>query len=256
MNHIKDSINNSDGIVILAGAGMGVDAGIPDFRGKSGLWTAEKDNFMKFSSGAAFHERSLEAWNFYITRLLKHKKLPPHRGYYDLKKLLDDLNKDVFVVTSNVDGHFKKALYREDKIYEIHGNLEYIQCSNRCHNALYPMPEFTESLNTLDGAPKCPKCNGLMRPAVMMFNDPWFVMNLVEEQSQKCIEWYSNKSNVFGIEIGAGTAVPSIRIHGRELTQALLRINPYEFTVNRPQDIAINSTALDGIDALIKIMAQ
>jgi len=253
-NKIKQLIADADGIVILAGAGMSVDSGIPDFRGTSGLWTAEKDNFMKFANGSAFSERPVEAWNFYITRLMKYQEVPPHAGYYELKKILDALDKDTYVVTSNVDGHFKKSGYDSEKIYEIHGNLEYVQCANRCCHELWPMPKFSGEITEHNQIPKCDRCGSIVRPAVMMFNDPWFVMNLVEEQSQQCMRWYENKQNVVGIEFGAGLAVPSIRVHGQERTQTLIRINPHDFQVNRPQDIAIQATALDGIDILAKIL--
>jgi len=254
MDKIKDIINNADGIMILSGAGMGVDAGIPDFRGKSGLWTAEKDNFIKFSSGNAWHERPLEAWNFYIERFISCEKLKPHDGYYVLKNLLDSLEKDTYVMTSNVDGHFEKAGYDVEKIYTIHGDLKNIQCSSKCCRDIHPMPLFTKLLDSLDEAPHCQKCGSVMRPLVMMFNDPWFVTTNVDTQASSCLDWMSTKKNIVGIEIGAGLAVPSLRIYGEERTQTLIRINPHDFEIHRPQDIAIEASAIDGIDTLMNIM--
>jgi len=254
MDKIKQIFDNADGVIIFAGAGMSVDSGIPDFRGKSGIWTAEKDNFIKFSSGNAWHNMPLEAWNFYISRFIAYSDLTPHRGYYDLKKLLDDLEKDVYVMTSNVDGHFEKAGYPADKIYTIHGDLKNIQCSNKCCRDIYPMPEFTELLTTLEQAPHCNKCGSVMRPVVMMFNDPWMVTTDIDLQSMACLHWTMSKDNIVGIEIGAGLAVPSLRIYGEERTKTLIRINPHDYQVNRPQDIAIEASAIDGIDTLIEIL--
>lgn len=250
--NIKQIISDADGIVILAGAGMGVDAGIPDFRGQSGLWTAEKDNFIKFSSGNAWQIRPLEAWNFYINRLLQYKDYSPHRGYTVLKNLFRKLEKDIFVVTSNVDGHFKKSGYDHEKIYEIHGNLEYIQCSKFCGRDTPEMPKFTGELTDLSQAPHCKKCGSVMRPLVMMFNDPWFYPKFTGIQSTKFMSWEIEKTNVVGIEIGAGLAVPSIRLMGQERTGTLIRINPHDYQINRPQDISIPSTAVEGIDILEK----
>ena len=252
MNKIKQLIQDADGIMILTGAGMGVDAGIPDFRGSSGLWSAEKDNFIKFASGPAWQERPLEAWNFYINRLIKYSQVPPHRGYFYLK----NLDKDVFVVTSNVEVHFKMSGYDHDKIYEIHGNLEYIQCSKRCSRDIQPMPQFAGELATLEEAPHCPHCGSVMRPVVMMFNDPAFETKIVSEQSDKFLSWVMSKKNIVGIEIGAGTYVASIRSMSREYTKAMIRINPHDFQVNRPQDISIEATAIDGIDTLFKILNE
>jgi NAD-dependent SIR2 family protein deacetylase len=253
---IKQLFEDADGVMILAGAGMGVDAGIPDFRGTSGLWTSEKDNFVKFSSGKAWMDHPLDAWNFYISRFMAYRDTKPHRGYYDLKKLLDSLGKDVFVMTSNVDEHFEKSGYDVDKIYAIHGDLKNIQCSKKCCRDLHPMPTFTALLDTLDQAPHCEKCSSVMRPAVMMFSDPWLVMSEIERQSKDCIEWIKTKSNIVGIELGAGLAVPSIRIYGEERTNTLIRINPHDGTINRPQDIAIKASAVDGIDTLVQILGK
>jgi NAD-dependent SIR2 family protein deacetylase len=256
MTNIKQIINNADGIVILAGAGMGVEAGIPDFRGASGVWTSEKDTFIKFASGNAWHERPLEAWNFYIERFISCGELEPHRGYYDLKNLLARLGKDTFVMTSNVDGHFEKAGYAVDKIYTIHGDLKHIQCSDKCCRDIHPMPKFTKLLDSIVEAPHCDKCGNVMRPLVMMFNDPWFVTTEIDKQAAICLDWLNSKRNIVGIEIGAGLAVPSLRIYGEERTNTLIRINPHDYQIHRPQDIAIEATAIDGIDTLIKIMEQ
>jgi NAD-dependent SIR2 family protein deacetylase len=101
-----------------------------------------------------------------------------------------------------------------DKIYTIHGDLKYIQCSNKCCRDLHPMPNFTSPLDSIDEAPHCPKCGSIMRPAVMMFNDPWVVTNEIDRQAALCLEWMGTKSNIVGIEIGAGLVVPSLRIYG------------------------------------------
>lgn len=256
MNKIKQLIEEADGILILAGAGMGVDAGIPDFRGKTGLWTAEKDNFIKFSSGPAWHEHPLETWNFYISRFISCRSLEPHRGYYDLKNILDTLGKDTYVMTSNVDGHFEKAGYPVDKIYTIHGDLKHIQCSNKCCRDTYSMPEFTHELTTIEEAPHCLKCGSVMRPVVMMFNDPWIVTTKIDLQAMACLHWVQSKNNIVGIEIGAGLVVPSLRIYGEERTKTLIRINPHDFGIHREQDIAIEATAIDGINTLTKLINE
>lgn len=252
IDNIISHLQEADGIVILAGAGMGVDAGIPDFRGKSGIWTAEKDNFIKFATAESFHTNPLDSWNFYINRFLMYKEIQPHRGYHDLLTL----QKDIFVVTSNVDGHFAKSGYNTNKLYEIHGNLDYIQCSNRCCNDTQLMPSFTQSLTHIDEIPKCPKCFAVSRPQIMMFNDPWFVPHRATKQSIRFMEWESDKKTIIGIEIGAGLVVPSIRIMGEERTHKLIRINPNDHQISRPNDIAIPCGALEGIDIVMKLFRK
>jgi hypothetical protein len=81
-------------------------------------------------------------------------------------------------------------------------------------------------------------------------------MNLVEEQSQRYLQWSKDKQNIVGIEIGAGLAVPSIRIFGEERTQTLIRINPHDFQIHRTQDVSIQDTAIGGIDTLFKMLGR
>ncbi len=252
-NIVRRYFDECDGIVILAGAGMGVDAGIPDFRGPDGLWNQEKSRFMKYTDADIWQTEPLNAWNFYISRFLNYRDTPPHAGYTQLLSL-QDRGHDMFVVTSNVDGHFKRAGFDAERIYEIHGNLEWIQCSDFCCRDTLPMPKFTELLARDDDMPHCAKCGKPMRPMVMMFNDPWFYPKYTRLQAEKYLNWSMNKTNLLGIELGAGTAVPSIRMFGSERTSRLIRINPHEHTISRVQDISIPQGALDGISTLFKLL--
>lgn len=249
---IQELFERADGITILAGAGMGVDAGIPDFRGDSGIWTEDKTTFMKFALADAFEEHPVDAWNFYINRYINYSKVEPHKGYYDLLELAK--TKDVFVVTSNVDMHFAKAGFDTEKILEIHGDLRTVQCSKFCCRKTWPMPEWTKELSDISEVPKCPECNAVLRPQVLMFNDPYFYYDKVDAQLHRYQNWAYNKKNIVGIEIGAGTSIPSIRIFGNERTHTLIRINPYDSQINREQDISIAETAVTGIDSLMKML--
>lgn len=250
IDSIREKVRIADGILILTGAGMGVDGGIPDFRGKDGTWTSDKTTFMKFASGPAWVEHPLDTWNFYISRFLNYQNREPHAGYYELLQLVQDLGKDFYVITSNVDGHHKKSGYPAERVYEIHGNLEHIQCSDACHEDVYPMPEFTKLLDTLDEAPHCPRCGSVMRPNVLMFNDYGFVWRQVARQQRDYYLWSMTRPNLVGIEIGAGTAVSSIRDFGINKTSFLVRINPQEHQISRWQDISIPENAVQGIRTL------
>lgn len=59
-----------------------------------------------------------------------YRKINPHKGFNILLDFDRKYNKEVFALTSNVDGHFQKAGYRADKIYEVHGSIHYLQCDH------------------------------------------------------------------------------------------------------------------------------
>jgi NAD-dependent SIR2 family protein deacetylase len=250
---IKTLWDKAEGVVILAGAGMSVDSGLPDFRGSTGLWTTAKETFITKATAKGFDTNPLASWNFYVERLINYQTTAPHSGYSQLLQLIALHDKDSFVVTSNVDGHFLTAGYDPGKLHEIHGDLRSIQCNRPCCRNLHSMPKFSSLLQTENEIPRCPYCKGFARPNILMFSDPKVVWTNIDQGAERYRNWAAPKLEILGIEIGAGTGVPSIRIFGEERTTALLRINLYEAEVTRESDFGIASTALDGIQTLVEI---
>ena len=87
INRAKEIILSADGVLITAGAGMGVDSGLPNFRGDSGFcreYPAIKDlgfNFEEMANPKWFKERGNLAWAFYGDRLNLYRKVTPHSGF-------------------------------------------------------------------------------------------------------------------------------------------------------------------------------
>lgn len=252
---MKDTIHRlftqAEGIVILAGAGMSVESGLPDFRGKTGMWTQAQEDFITLASAKGFASEPLKVWNFYIHRILQYAHTVPHQGYYDLLNLILAHGKDHFVVTSNVDGHFQKSGYAEHTVHEIHGSLGYAQCARACDRQVVPMPKFTCELTSVDQIPCCDKCGHMLRPNVMMFSDPNLVWRQIDQGAAAYNTWCGPKMNLLGLEIGAGTQIPSIRLFGEERINTLIRINPHDAHVTRPQDVSVQMKAVEGIQYVI-----
>ena len=180
--------------------------------------------------------------------------IEPHAGYRILRDLLEGIGKDHFVVTTNVDGHFLKAGYDPSIIYEMHGDLRHAQCNQPCTRDIYPMPRFAAEVVTVEEIPLCPRCGYILRPNVMMFSDSSLVWRNIDAGEDRYRRWAAPKMCIVGIEIGAGTAIPSLRWFGEEKTAGLLRINPAENEVSRSMDVGIPLGALEGIGLLEKIM--
>src|ERR1700744_1327135 len=108
-------IRNADALLITAGAGMGVDSGLPDFRGNEGVRRAYpalgalQRDFQSMASPEAFRDAPLLAWGFYGPRLARYREVEPHGGFAILKRLAARMPHGAFVYTSNVDGQFQKA---------------------------------------------------------------------------------------------------------------------------------------------------
>ncbi len=102
--------------------------------------------------------------------------------------------------------------------------------------------------------PTCPECHGLARPNVMMFND-WDWLSLrTYQQSQQQEAWLQQTHRPVVVELGAGTAIPSVRHFSQriltEFSGRLIRINPREWQVPTPMDVGVPLGALSGLQAI------
>ena len=138
LEHAADLIAQADALIVAAGAGMGVDSGLPDFRGKEGFWKAypalgrENVDFYRIANPTSFDEQPRRAWGFYGHRLNLYRETQPHAGFGILKRWGESMPMGYRVFTSNVDGQFQKAGFSADQIHECHGSIHHLQCSEDC----------------------------------------------------------------------------------------------------------------------------
>jgi NAD-dependent SIR2 family protein deacetylase len=146
-------ITNANALVIAAGAGIGVDSGLPDFRGNAGFWkaypalAADGTGFMDIASPAAFRRNPRRAWGFYGHRLALYRATIPHAGFGLLRKWSDALARGSFVFISNVDGQFQEAGFDPLRIDECHGSIHHMQCLAPCSEATWRATGFTPSVD-------------------------------------------------------------------------------------------------------------
>lgn len=233
----KKYLKNSfyDNIIILAGAGMSVDSGLPSYRGVEGFWNdypMAKNlglNFVDMARPSWFKMDPETAWKFYGHRRNLYYNTTPHIGYDLLLDLVK--NKNYFIITSNVDNLFRKASFDRERIVEIHGNIFYNQCT--CSKDLYEnltCDYIAPILKINEGIEYCETCGSIARPNIFMFGDQnWNRkrFSLQEENYNNFIENLSGKTLI--IEIGAGTEVPFIRnlseTFSKEIHSDFFRIN-------------------------------
>jgi len=260
MENIKKAANEikkAKYLLITAGAGMGVDSGLPDFRGDEGFWKAYPIakklglNFQALANPRWFEINPKLAWAFYGHRLKMYRETTPHEGF----KILLNLPQEKFVFTSNVDGQFQKAGFSKNKIVEIHGSIHYLQCSTPCTHQIWENRENIEiDMEKFEAKnfPYCPYCKKIARPNILMFSDFYFVEDRVNKQLRNLDKWL-NKINgkLVIIEIGAGKTVPTVRNFSEEIrynfNATLIRINPRE---SEGADISIREGALSAIEKI------
>jgi NAD-dependent SIR2 family protein deacetylase len=265
------AIDQADALYIGAGAGMGVDSGLPDFRGDKGFWRAYPPfqklglNFIDLANPAWFSRDPELAWGFYGHRLHLYRDTVPHAGFERLRAWGEAKERGCYVFTSNVDGQFQAAGFDDDRIVECHGSIHHLQCSDPKRSdgqdhGIWPAEgievEVDEAtFRATPPLPHCPKCNTLARPNILMFGDSGFNGTRTDAQQGKMSQWLRSLEGkkVAVIECGAGTAVPSVRWQCERLAATLdatlIRINPRE---SQGPDATI-SLAMGAEDALGQI---
>ena len=255
--------SHTDGLIITAGAGIGVDSGLPDFRGSKGFWQAYPAlgraglHFEEIAHPGTFRTNPRLAWGFYAHRLTLYRTVSPHSGFKQLLELEERFPNPVFVFTSNVDGQFQKAGFSQERIIECHGSIHILQCLENCQETLWSADDLhpvvdPETSLLLSDLPRCPHCQSLARPNILMFGDWEWNGKRTDDQEERFRRWRETVSRPLVIEIGAGTAVPSVRYFGEGQDGPLIRINPREYAIFREGDIGLSMTAREGIEFLAK----
>jgi len=258
------AIRSARSMIVTAGAGMGVDSGLPDFRGDQGFWQAYPMyarlgiNFVSAANPANFEGDPAFGWGFYGHRTNLYRDTEPHRGFFMLQEWAERFNQDSFVVTSNVDGHFQKAGYSEDQLLEVHGSIHHLQCLAPCCNTIWDNDEtipvdFT-TMRSLH-VPQCRHCSQPARPNILMFGDySWLAQRTrgQEMRLDRFLEQHRNRPQVI-IEMGAGTAIPTIRYLSEQIGQragaTVIRINPREAHISGGH-ISLPCGALEGMEGI------
>lgn len=159
---LQKIIEDSDNIVFFGGAGVSTESGIPDFRSQDGLY------HMKYRyppetiiSHSFFEANPREFYRFYKDKMLVLSARPnaAHRKLAELEQA----GKLKAVVTQNIDGLHQKA--GSKVVYELHGSTLRNYCT-RC-GAFYD----AEFVKNSDGIPRCPKCGGIIKPDVVLYEE-------------------------------------------------------------------------------------
>ena len=267
LDRAAEALTQAEALLVATGAGMGVDSGLPDFRGNEGFWRAYPPlqrlgiSFVQMANPDWFSQDPTLAWGFYGHRLNLYRHTRPHAGFALLLEWGQRLPGGYFVFTSNVDGQHQKAGFEDDRVVECHGSIHHLQCTD-CGNAPHiwsaddtQVEVDEERFRAQPPLPKCPSCGSLARPNILMFGDWDWIPNRTSAQEARLERWLAGLagSRLVVIEIGAGSAVPTVRHTSERVTAALdatlVRINPREPEVP-PEQVGISAFALETLEAI------
>lgn len=218
----EDWLAWADKVVIGAGAGFSTAAGLrydgaefqavfKDFIDRYHFTDLYTSSFYNFDS----REEFWAAWALHIDLI----RFRPHALPLYLRLLEKVRDKDYFVITTNVDGQFRKSGFSAQHLFEVQGDYAFLQCSHACHNTLYYNNDIVKEMvaNTRDCriptslVPRCPRCGEEM--AVHVRVDNCFVQ---DEEWNKAAEHYLGFVEACGgkkallLELGVGFNTPTI----------------------------------------------
>lgn len=187
INSFKSILNSSKNILVLTGAGVSAESGIPVFRGPGGFWN--NHNAMELATVNAFQRSPSLVWGFYNFRRKIAFNAKPNKAHVALAKLEKEFEESpgrkMTLITQNVDGLHVRA--GSKNIIQLHGALDQVKCTNpNCRvitlNMNVPItPAFSNdemSNEELAGIqfselPKCQLCNSLVRPHILWFGESY-----------------------------------------------------------------------------------
>jgi NAD-dependent SIR2 family protein deacetylase len=266
LDRAAELISSAGALLVCAGAGMGVDSGLPDFRGNEGFWRAYPPyerlgvSFEELADPRHFAQDPELAWGFYGHRLALYRETVPHEGFTLLRAWGDATPGGTRVFTSNVDGQFQRAGFSH--VAEVHGSIHHLQCAQRCSDAIWPADDVivlvdAESLRAHRPLPSCPNCGGLARPNILMFDDYDWAPSRSQAQLDELNSWRRAHRDLVVVEIGAGLAVPTVRRQAElatAATGALIRINPREADIRHGRGVSLTGGALETLTALDAVL--
>ena len=266
LRQAAETVRRAEALLVCAGAGIGVDSGLPDFRGDEGFWQAYPPYArlgMRFADAANpenFVEDPELAWGFYGHRLDLYRRTRPHRGFEALRRWGERTEHGVRVFTSNVDGQFQEAGFAPEHVAECHGTIHRLQCVEPCTDETWPADDLRvtvdeETMRAIPPLPRCRNCRALARPNILMFGDWAWIPDGSEQRVHDLQSWRRQlrDARLAVVELGAGTAVPTVRRHAELASAAsgdLVRINPREPKVRHGHGVSLAMGALDAIEAL------
>lgn len=161
ISHIAKRLRQASRVVVLTGAGVSAESGVPTFRdAQTGLW--EQYRAEDLASPDAFRRNPRLVWDWYAWRRELVCQAQPNAGHYALAEL-ERIIPEFTLITQNVDSLHHRA--GSHNVIELHGNIARIICADE--------RVIIESWDDSgEEPPRCPHCGGLLRPDVVWFGEP------------------------------------------------------------------------------------
>lgn len=204
-------------ILVITGAGVSAESGIPTFRGRDGYWRNLDPT--KLATPEAFaHDPNL-VWDWYRERRQRIRTAQPNPAHQAIAKLAERAG-EFLLVTQNVDDLHRRVGLPSEKMVQIHGDIFITRCS-RCDFRRQEHDQHDDG-----GFPKCPECGAFMRPGVVWFGEQ------LDAAKIETVENFVTAGDCDLVIVAGTTAlfgyIIDWALRARGLTGQLIEVNPEE----------------------------
>ncbi|MGM0578787.1 MAG: SIR2 family NAD-dependent protein deacylase [Myxococcota bacterium] len=213
LDRAADALREASSVLVITGAGVSAESGIPTFRGPGGLWEGFRPE--ELATPEAFRADPARVWRWYRWRRAKVHACDPNPGH-GVIAAMDAFYPDFLLATQNVDGLHRRAGSR--RLVELHGTIERMRCTE-CHR-LEDLPGEADA--DAPPVPTCAACGASMRPHVLWFGETYWPG--VMEDAQAAAE-RADATLVVGTSAQVW-APAALAMHARRSGAFLIDVNP------------------------------
>ncbi|WP_456475947.1 SIR2 family NAD-dependent protein deacylase [Oceanithermus sp.] len=236
MEEARERLQRAERVVVLTGAGVSAESGIPTFRGSGGLWEGFRPE--ELATPEAYARDPEKVWRWYAMRYAQVMQAKPNEAHRLLVELERAKERGFLLVTQNVDGLHARAGNR--RLVELHGNITRARCERCGHRQPLPPPgDFTPP-------PICERCGGRMRPDVVWFGEFLDADHLAQAER-------AFMTAEVALVVGTSAVVEPAASLGRIAKSAgayLIEVNPEPTPLTPLADLSLRTSASEGLRAV------
>lgn len=182
---VADFLVEAKRVVVFTGAGFSTESGVPDFRSPGGVWDTFDPSELNYQNFLGNEVIRAKYWRMHRMMWETIREAQPNAGHHAIAEL-DRLGRLDVIVTQNTDGLHQKAGVSDDKVLEIHGTMQWVDCL-KCKQR-YPRAYVHDKMLAGQEIPLCDTCNGLLKPATIAFGQsmPEYETTEAERRSAGC----------------------------------------------------------------------
>ena len=238
------ALRNARNTLVLTGAGMSAESGIPTFRdAQSGLWAKFRPE--ELATPEAFAQNPQTVWDWYAERRSNIAGVNPHAGHHALVEL-ERYFESLLLVTQNVDGLHQKA--GSCDVIELHGNIMHSICSRTGKRI------DSDWINSNPGRPPVSPHHplGQARPAVIWFGEqlPAGAMDQATTAALECDVCFSIGTSTL---VQPAASLPFIALNAGAV---VIEINPVPTSLSPEASFSLQATAAEALTAITAKLAD